>query len=191
MGACSSNQLSTGTGHRQRIGIYLSFGYAGKLEAAIQRGAPIPDDLDGVPVLFWCLQKPIEGMHGANQHARCVRLLIDAGADPNAIHPESRESLLLASIRFGDTQIVAAVIDGGADVNAVSGAANTSPLALADSLGRADIAALLIDAGASPTPDATPVLHEVHAGIKQRARARGPCSIRMVESRKTRRQNMR
>jgi len=51
-----------------------------------------------------------------NRHASCVRLLLDAGADPSATDNEGYAPIHNAA-RNGDIEIVTILIDAGADVN--------------------------------------------------------------------------
>lgn len=47
-----------------------------------------------------------------------VRVLLDAGADPNAVHPGNGDSLLISSISLGTPGIASLLLDAGADPRA-------------------------------------------------------------------------
>jgi len=75
-----------------------------------------------------------------------VRLLIEAGADPNARSPGDETPLHWAA-SSDDLEVAAALIDGGADVDAPDGSIGT-PLANAIGYGCWHVARLLVDRGA-------------------------------------------
>lgn len=52
------------------------------------------------------------------KRAECVKLLLDAGADPNAPSKRSSQTVLMYAAEFGDTEIVKHLIEAGADITA-------------------------------------------------------------------------
>jgi len=76
-----------------------------------------------------------------------VRLLIEAGADPNARRP-GEETPLHWAASSDDWHVAAALIDSGADINAPDGSIGT-PLANAVGYGCWDVARLLVARGAA------------------------------------------
>jgi uncharacterized protein len=77
-----------------------------------------------------------------------VRVLIAAGADPDARDPEpGSESALHWAASSGDVDVARALIDGGADVNLPDGSIGT-PLENAIGYGCWGVARLLVDRGA-------------------------------------------
>jgi ankyrin repeat protein len=75
-----------------------------------------------------------------------VRLLVEAGADPNTRHP-GEETPLHWAASSDDWHVAAALIDAGADINAPDGSIGT-PLANAVGYGCWDVARLLVARGA-------------------------------------------
>jgi hypothetical protein len=75
-----------------------------------------------------------------------VRLLVDAGADPNASQP-GQETPLHWAASSDDWHVALALIDAGADLNAPDGSIGT-PLANAVGYGCWDVARLLVARGA-------------------------------------------
>ena len=75
-----------------------------------------------------------------------VRVLVEAGADPNACQPGDETPLHWAA-SSDDWHVAAALIDAGADVNAPGGSIGT-PLANAVGYGCWDVARLLVARGA-------------------------------------------
>jgi uncharacterized protein len=78
--------------------------------------------------------------------AEVVRLLVDAGADPNARQP-GEETPLHWAASSDDWHVAVALIDAGADINAPNGSIGT-PLANAVGYGCWDVARLLVARGA-------------------------------------------
>jgi ankyrin repeat protein len=85
--------------------------------------------------------------------ARKARLLLDHGADVDAIDDEYRSTPLGYAAHFGKPEVVALLLERGADPNA-AGAAWSSPLAWARRKGHVDIEAALVRAGAVAEPGA-------------------------------------
>jgi ankyrin repeat protein len=73
-----------------------------------------------------------------------VRLLLNAGADPNSSDATGETSLMMAA-RVGQPDIVKALLDKGAPVDARDPAYHQTPLMLAARAGHTDIARLLIE----------------------------------------------
>lgn len=76
-----------------------------------------------------------------------VRLLLDYGADLNAVDEEYRSTALGFAARWGNREVIALLLERGADPNK-SGASWSTPLAWARKKGYADIEADLRRAGA-------------------------------------------
>jgi ankyrin repeat protein len=76
-----------------------------------------------------------------------VTLLLDHGADIDAVDEEFRSTALGFAARWGQQEMVSFLIDRGADVNK-AGAAWASPLAWAKKKGHGEIEADLLRAGA-------------------------------------------
>jgi hypothetical protein len=76
-----------------------------------------------------------------------VRLLVEAGADPNA-HQPGEETPLHWAASSDDWHVAAALIDAGADINAPDGSIGT-PLENAVGYGCWDVARLLVARGAA------------------------------------------
>src|SRR5207253_4079637 len=83
------------------------------------------------------------------QGPRVVRLLLAAGADPNARSPGDETPLHWAA-SSDDVDVAAALIDGGADVEAPDGSIGT-PLENAIGYACWHVARLLVDRGATVT----------------------------------------
>jgi len=78
---------------------------------------------------------------------RKARLLLDHGADINAVDEEYRSTPLGFASRWGQREMVAFLLERGADANE-SGAQWATPLAWTRKKGHADIEADLLQAGA-------------------------------------------
>jgi ankyrin repeat protein len=76
-----------------------------------------------------------------------VRLLLEKGADPQAVDA-SRESILLKAARKGDVEVMRLLISRGADVNLSSTSQGMTPLGNAVSSYQIDAVKLLLDRGA-------------------------------------------
>lgn len=97
------------------------------------------------PVPCHCLLAA--AMHG---DLRCIRLLLEAGADPNCRDEQERSCLhLLVAAPEPDPAAVRLLIDAGADVNALD-RRGSSPLHLALVADRLELAGALLEAGADP-----------------------------------------
>ena len=83
-------------------------------------------------------------------HAACVKLLIAAGANPNAEDTDDKygDSCLRLAVREGHTECVRLLLAAAADANAVAYGGQDSCLMLAAKRGDAECVKLLIDAGA-------------------------------------------
>jgi ankyrin repeat protein len=80
--------------------------------------------------------------------AASVKLLLDAGADPNIRNDAGASALMWAA---GDLEKVRLLVEHGADVNATSDAGRTPLLIAAGRFGNAAVVKLLLDRGASPS----------------------------------------
>lgn len=79
-----------------------------------------------------------------NGYGQIAKLLLDKGADVNALGGEHGHALQAAS-ESGREQIVKLLLDKGADVNADGG--NRSPLCVASESGHEQVVRLLLDTG--------------------------------------------
>ena len=85
-----------------------------------------------------------------------VRMLLEAGADPNLQNDNGETALILAA-RYGYAEVAQLLLDAGADLNAKDGRGAT-PLASAIRNRNAPIVSALLNAGADPNePDANGV----------------------------------
>jgi ankyrin repeat protein len=84
----------------------------------------------------------------ANGHKEVVKMLIDAGADPNR-HSGPDNSPLYEAASKGHTEIVRLLLDAGASIASEDGL-YTAVMALAACNGRKEIVQLLADAGVDP-----------------------------------------
>ena len=104
-----------------------------------------------------------------------VRLLLDRGAEVNAVDPFGRSALMYAvASDLLDTGVVKLLIERGADVNAkdthkLGSDSGLSVLDIAKSHGNTPIVDLLVKAGAKSTPQTTPPLRPVRANTVQAA----------------------
>lgn len=78
-----------------------------------------------------------------------IQLLIQAGADVNAVGRQYHETPLHYAVRAGNRDTVQLLIDSGADIDARSSERDT-PLQSAVSMGHVEICELLLAAGADP-----------------------------------------
>jgi ankyrin repeat protein len=86
---------------------------------------------------------------------RKAALLLDHGAEFNAIDDEYQSTPLGYAAHFGKRDMVALLLERGADPNK-SGASWATPLAWARKKGQAEIESDLLHAGASPSVRGTP-----------------------------------
>lgn len=77
-----------------------------------------------------------------------VRMLIDAGANPNVINIISRETPLYVAAYIEDLPIMELLINGGADVNQLAGQNVQTPLHMATEMGKVGSVKLLLENGA-------------------------------------------
>ena len=118
----------------------------GRVASLLRRGAPVNGtDKNGTTPLY---KAAVQG------EAEIVRVLLEAGADPNLESGgESEGTPLCAAAAWGRAEIVRLLIQHGADPNAVE-SENGGPmtaLAWAERAGHAEVVKLLVEAGAHPT----------------------------------------
>lgn len=127
-------------------------GDASELETLLGSGAD-PDEQGAATPLYFASQRG---------HTESVVLLLDYGADPNALSKWGTP-LHIAS-RQGHEEVVELLLARGADPNLRGGEYDATPLHGASSVGNAQIVALLLDHGADPNARAVgrrrgPVIH--------------------------------
>jgi len=81
-------------------------------------------------------------------YAEVVSLLLDLGADINAVGGSSKSTPLRRAISSGHAEVVSLLLDRGADINAVGGSSKSTPLGRAASSGHVEVVSLLLDRGA-------------------------------------------
>jgi ankyrin repeat protein/tellurite resistance protein len=87
----------------------------------------------------------------ARGYTECVRLLLEAGANPNQnAPPEGGQFPLLMAAENGHEEIVAMLLGAGASAAMINPENQTSPLCGAVRNGHEDITGILLDAGADP-----------------------------------------
>ena len=113
-----------------------------------------PGDLDIVSHEYFYDQTPLSLAIGANS-AEIVRILINAGANPNVrVNPAFRVGTHLTyAVGAGDAGIVQILLDGGADPNLIDTEQfyDESALSLAVKKRDKEMTRILISAGANPT----------------------------------------
>jgi ankyrin repeat protein len=116
---------------------------------------------------------PVSALNAASTrgHERIVRVLLDAGADPNIQDCAAAYfgvTPLMSASRMGHTDIVKLLLEHGADVNAevtaVENLGRTS-LAYACMMGHVDIVKLLLEHGANPNLKSAGGLTALHEAI--------------------------
>ncbi|MGW0789617.1 ankyrin repeat domain-containing protein [Streptomyces sp. NPDC002911] len=96
-----------------------------------------------------------------NNHPDVVRILLAAGADPDAEMGEFRETTPLHySAPRGMREVAQHLLDAGADPNGRTGTDHYTPLILTAAQGEAEMVELLLDRGASPNLTMEPQLIE-------------------------------
>lgn len=96
-----------------------------------------------------------------NNHPNVVRILLAAGADPDAEMGEYRETTALRySASKGMCEVAQLLLDAGADPDGRTDANQSTPLILAAAQGEAEMVELLLDRGASPNLAVEPQLGE-------------------------------
>lgn len=93
-----------------------------------------------------------------NGHLRVVRILLEAGADPNAVKSNTGYSALLIACQYGQDVVAGELIRWGA--NPVAGVHASTPLSNAIAFCNLDLVALLCSVGA--TVDAVVYLQCIH-----------------------------
>eukprot|EP01001_Neometanema_parovale_P005681 NODE_2096_length_1513_cov_20.420144_g1995_i0.p1 GENE.NODE_2096_length_1513_cov_20.420144_g1995_i0~~NODE_2096_length_1513_cov_20.420144_g1995_i0.p1 ORF type:complete len:169 (+),score=36.21 NODE_2096_length_1513_cov_20.420144_g1995_i0:54-509(+) len=84
-------------------------------------------------------------------HAKCVKVLIDAKADVNAMSEQTNKLLIHLASELGHSECVEVLLDGKADVNAVDWF--ETPLHHAAQNGHAECVRLLLDRNADVDAD--------------------------------------
>ena len=98
-------------------------------------------------------------------HAEVVRLLLDAGADPNGVGYAGRPLLIVAAEGQG-AEVVRALLAGGADVTR-KGAGNATALHAAAEAGKPESVELLLAAGAKVTARTTYGWTALHSAVRR------------------------
>ena len=107
---------------------------------------------------------PLHATAGLGQ-VGSVRVLVAAGADPNARDSVFGFTPLHAAVEQGQTEVVRLLVAAGADLNARGGMFEFTPLHMAARYGRTEIARLLIEAGADPTAFARTGFTPLHIAV--------------------------
>lgn len=82
------------------------------LEAGASTDIPLSHDARGTP-----LHAAIRKCRGGKDGVEMVRVLLEGGANPNAIDPESSEAPLFAAIRMAESKVAMLLLDNGADMD--------------------------------------------------------------------------
>ena len=97
------------------------------LQLLLQAGAFAADELDAngrTPLLLLCTSDPSSKAPG--DMARCARVLLDYGADPNQVDHESGDTLLHMCVSHLNVELLAVLLDYHADVDAVDFSGETA-----------------------------------------------------------------
>lgn len=87
----------------------IASGDCSNIHNAIDNGAPIDDrdDIGATP-----LMRAVE----ANLNPKCVRRLLDKGADPNATHGDQNISVLMIAASYSTPEVISLLVHTGAEV---------------------------------------------------------------------------
>ncbi len=121
------------------------------LRALLDGGAPVDEPGSATPLYF----------ASQSGHVDAVRLLLERGADPNAL--ANIGTPLMIAARRKKTEIAKLLLEHGADPNFAGGEDNRTPLHEAAYIGADDVVRLLLDHGADTdarTRFLEPPLHE-------------------------------
>lgn len=98
---------------------------------------------NGFTALQWACLRGLVTDH----QVEIVRILLDAGSNPNSIQFENGDSVLMTACVAGNPTITQLLVDAGADVNAM--ASGTYPLIAAVQTGEAETVKILLKYGAN------------------------------------------
>lgn len=117
-------------------------GYAEAVAALLHRGA---DANAGMKHLLGEIPARVSGLHAAvkAKSVATVRVLLDAGADPNPGAAEGLPTPLHQAAGAGNLEIVALLLERGADRAARDGDFHATPAGWAEHAGHADLAGIL------------------------------------------------
>jgi FOG: Ankyrin repeat len=143
-----------------------AFGNLETLKLLLEAGADVnARNAFDATALLWAARDPDK-----------ARLLIEHGANVNIRSKQGRTPLMVASLRYGNSPLVALMLAKGADVNAKDEKRHDTALSLAASVGDVETMRLLLAKGADP-------LTEDHLGqtpISQATSSKRPEAVRLL-----------
>lgn len=137
-------------------------------------------------MLFFLLISGLSPLHLAvlQGHKDLARMLLDAGADINAMDIKSGQSPLMHAVESNSAEMIHFLIENGCDVNSQSYSGNTA-LHSACGRGQADTVRLLLKSGADTSlknyHNDTPVMVAKNKKIADVLRGRGSKQIRVQD----------